>query len=115
MSVLTVLGEDKSPLTAHNDPTLHLDPLNLVHMLIAAPKAVFVSICTPLVGIRSSMSAQLVSSDLLPGHGDASAEEVAGAGEDARSARRRQAEQAQSADRNTRAIPQAAVGTVTYK
>jgi hypothetical protein len=84
-------------------------------MLVAVSKTVFVSMSTPLVAIRSGPSAQLVSSDLLPGHGDASAEEVAEAGEDARSARRRQAEQAQSADRNTRAIPQAAVGTVTYK
>jgi hypothetical protein len=52
-------------------------------MLIAAPKTVFVSICTPLVGVRSSMSAQLVNSDLLSYHSDGTAEEVTNAGEDA--------------------------------
>jgi hypothetical protein len=41
---------------------MHLDP---VHMLILVSKTVFVSVYTPLVAIRFSASAQLVSSDLL--------------------------------------------------
>ena len=40
-------------------------PLDLVHMLIAVSKAVFVSVCTPLVAIRFGTSGQLGSSNLL--------------------------------------------------
>ena len=37
-------------------------------MLILVSKTVFVSVCTPLIAIYFSASAQLVSSDLLFGH-----------------------------------------------
>jgi hypothetical protein len=56
---------------------------NLVHMLIAVSKIIFVSIYTPLVVIRSGTSAQLVSSDLLSCNGDGTAEEMTEEGEDA--------------------------------
>ena len=57
---------------------MHLDP---VHMLILVSKTVFVSVCTPLVAIRFSASAQLVSSNLLFCHGGGGAEEVAQKGD----------------------------------
>ena len=46
-------------------------------MLILVSKTVFVSIYTPLIAIRFSASAQLVSSDLLSCHGGGWAEEGA--------------------------------------
>jgi hypothetical protein len=45
-------------------------------MLILVPKTVFVSMCTPLIAICFSASAQLVSSDFLFGHGDRGEEVV---------------------------------------
>jgi len=89
--------------------------LDLVHMLILVSKTIFVSMCTPLVAIRFSTSAQLVRSDLLSYHGSSSMEEVAEEGESARRCRTRQVKQAQPADRNTIAISQAAVGAVDSK
>jgi len=52
-------------------------------MLIAVSKIIFVSIYTPLAVIRSGMSAQLVSSDILSCHGGGTAEEMTEEGEDA--------------------------------
>jgi hypothetical protein len=46
-------------------------------MLILVSKTVFVSVCTPLIAIRFSASAQLVSSNLLSCHGGGGAEEAA--------------------------------------
>jgi hypothetical protein len=57
--------------------------LDLVHMLILVSKTVFVSVCTPLVAILFSASAQLVSSDLLSCHDGGAAEEAAEESEDA--------------------------------
>ena len=54
-----------------------LIPLNLVHMLISVSRTVFLSVCIPLVAIRSSASAQLVSSGLLSCHDGGVAEEAA--------------------------------------
>jgi hypothetical protein len=47
-------------------------------MLILVSKTVFVSVCTSLIAIRFSASAQLVSSDHLSCHGGGAAEEAAG-------------------------------------
>ena len=46
-------------------------------MLILVSKTVFVSVCTSLIAIRFSVSAQLVSSDHLSCHGGGAAEEAA--------------------------------------
>jgi hypothetical protein len=46
-------------------------------MLILVSKAVFVSVCTPLVAIRFSPSARLVSSNLLSCRGGGGLEEAA--------------------------------------
>ena len=53
-----------------------LTHLDRGHMLILVSKTVFVSVCTPLVAIRFSASAQLVSSDLLPCHGGGAVEDA---------------------------------------
>jgi hypothetical protein len=84
-------------------------------MLILVSKTVFVSVCTPLVAILFSASAQLVSSDLLSCHGGGGAEEAAVEREGARRERSRQAKQAQPADLNTTFISQEAVGTANFK
>src|SRR5271156_2351989 len=89
--------------------------LNLVHMLVAVSKAVFVSMYTLLVAIRSGTSAQLANSDLLSCHGGGRAEEIAGVGEGARRDGTRQAKQVLLADRNAVAISQVAVGAVGSK
>jgi hypothetical protein len=81
-------------------------------MLILISKTVFILVCTPLVAILFSASAQLVSSDLLFGHGGRGAEEVAQEGGHIQIDRTRQA---QRADPNTTAISQAAAGTVDSK
>jgi len=74
MSVLTVLGERRSSLTGRNDPLiLH----GLVYMLLTVSKAVIVSVCTSLIAIGFGASAQLLSRDLLFGHGGGGGEEVA--------------------------------------
>ena len=88
--------------------------LDLIQMLILISKTVFILVCTPLVAIRFSASAQLVSSDLLFGHGGRGAEEVAQEGGRVQIDRTRQAK-AQRADPNTTAISQAAAGTVDSK
>ena len=51
--------------------------LDLVHMLILVSKTVFVSVCTPLVAILFSASAQLVSSGLSCHVGGGGVEEAA--------------------------------------
>ena len=84
-------------------------------MLVAVSKTVFVSMCTPLVAIRSGTGAQLANSDLLSCHGGGRAEEIAGVGEGARRDRTRQAKQALLADQNAVAISHVAVGTVGSK
>jgi hypothetical protein len=66
-----VLGEDLGRLLVGNRP------LDLIHMLILVSRTVFIAVCTPPVAILFSASAQLVSSDLLFGHGGRGAEEVA--------------------------------------
>jgi post-segregation antitoxin (ccd killing protein) len=83
-------------------------------MLIAVPKTILISVCTPLVVIRFGASAQLVSSDLLSCHNDGGAE-VSRERESARRDRTQQAKQTQWADPNKVAISQAAVGTVDSK
>ena len=50
--------------------------LDLVHLFILVSKTVFISVCTPLVAILFSASAQLVSSDLLPCHGGGAVEDA---------------------------------------
>ena len=67
-------------------------------MLIAVSKTVFVSMCTPLVAIRFSTTAQRVCRDLLSCYGGGGEEEVAEEGEGTQGDRRRQARQAQSVD-----------------
>jgi len=85
-------------------------------MLILVSKIVFVLVCTPLVAIRFSASAQLVSSDLLSCHGGGWAEEAAEEREGALWEREREYdEQAQPPDSNTTFISQEAGGTVTFK
>ena len=73
----TVLGDRASlqDITIQRCILIHLD---LVHMLILVSKTVFISVYTPLVAIRFSASAQLVSSDLLSCHSGGAAEEAAG-------------------------------------
>jgi hypothetical protein len=46
-------------------------------MLILVLKTIFILVCTPLIAIRLSMSAQLVSNDLLSCHGGGGLEEAA--------------------------------------
>jgi len=75
-------------------------------MLILVSKTVIISVCTPLVAILFSASAQLVSSDLLFGHGGrrGAVEEVAQEGDRVQIDGARQAKQAQRADPDTTAI-----------
>ena len=51
--------------------------LDLGHMLILVSKTVFISVCTPLVAIRFSVSEQLVCGNLLSCRGGGAAEEAA--------------------------------------
>src|SRR5438046_124562 len=91
------------------------------HMLILVSKTVFVSVCTPLVAIRFSASAQLLSSGLLLCHGSGlgGLGEVAQEGDRVQIERTRPAKQAQPAGPNTTAIWagswQGAVGLLSRK
>ena len=69
-------GGDKAPSQDITTQRCILIPLDLVHMLIAVSKTVFVSMCTPLVAIRFGASAQLVSGELLSCHGGSEADEA---------------------------------------
>jgi len=81
VSIHRLRGGDKAPSQDITIQRCILIPLDLVHMLIAVSKTVFVSVCTPLVAIRFGTSGQLGSSNLLFGHGGGGAEEVAEEGE----------------------------------
>jgi hypothetical protein len=107
----TVLGDGASLQDIMIQPCI-LIHLNLVHMLI------LVSVCTSLVAIRFSASAQLVSSDLLSCYGGGRAEEAMDERE--RTLREKKRErghdrQVQPPDPNTPFISQEAVGTVNFK
>jgi hypothetical protein len=73
--VSVVSGDEDKALSQNVTIQRHiLILLNLIYMLIAVSKTVFISMCTPLVAIRLGTSAQLVPSDLLSCHAGGSQE-----------------------------------------
>ena len=75
----------------------------------------FILVCTPLVAILFSASAQLVSSDLLSCHGGGGAEEAAVEREGAQRESDRDKQNKRSRQTQTTFISQEAVGTANFK